>query len=724
MRIVRNGQFAGASCAIAAVVLAAASAAAVDESQVKKPARPPRYIEVLRAHHKRLATLDAELDRLRESIHRPRARIADAGSRLLAEGIAFRGTLEAFESSSVSGDFKQERDLIGASAQAMHDMLCKYRQLAGLDTPRPTEHQKRQIRNRMELLIGDIAKAKVAARLQAEGLRVLLNRDGREEVCGRTALHVKRKVQQWLKRRLEEVSNSKLYDAASATRVLREDVYREVERRFASLVVKLTPDQLLITLAQQTVIRLQGEALQKLLSSLGDFETRAAEPLALAAEIAGGLRNLPKDASQVHVWEKVRRAEGTLAALRHLFAHAKGPTDVRLGGDLKAAAAELEESMSLVRRRFRLRNQELLEEMDRTVAFLVEILDEIRKLGVVVKVPVEKPTPLETETRQWYVTHKYQILTEWVARRGSRSAVAQSSSVSMAPELWYIDLEKLAQRRAYLRDKGRKPEEAEFARFATRYGRSYLVRVTCNGQTRSVYYTFGSRGRRGRRFGTDYCHGLTEGHHTAVVTVVTSEGFRLDDTFTIGVELKGSKRLPKVKLAAERSRHVMARLRGKRRANYAQEHIKALLAHGNELTVYGTVMSEDLLAIAQECADALDLIPTRSARADRREEDYFAEALSIVEFCEKTSDQGAYHLALSIAGRAEMNADSRKEKSRVAEMYQAVAHLAIGGCNDVNAARAHLEKWLELREAAGYVYTESQKQAERKTWPTKIEIAD
>ena len=690
-------------------------------SRAEETAAPPRYLERLRTQYRKLQSLESELDGLSESLHRPRVKIADAGSRLLREGIALRETLEALRNSEAPQESKEELQLVGAAVDLLHDLLCKYRLLAGLELSRLTAQQKRQVRNNVELLVGDVAQGKVAARLQAEGLRDLLDRDGWDEACGRTALHVKRKVQEWVRLQLEQISRKPLYDIASATTVLGEGVHRQVARRLEALAVKITSDELSIIVGGRGVVQFDGEALKRFLAGQGRAESRARHVTAAAGKAGRTLESLPKDGAPDNVWARLRRAEGALAALRSLLADLQRSNDNGLCRGLTAAAGRLEASVRSARRRFPLRSPEIIEELDRKASLLAETLSGIRKLGVVKKPPAMRAAPSEGQTRKWYLTHKYQIPTEWVERRGPRAAVARTSSVSIAPELGYIDLDKLRQRREYLRNEGRADGKVDPRRYAARYRADYVVRVTCNGQTRHVYYTFGNRPRR---FGTDHCHGLTDGHHTAVVTVVTRDGFRLDDTFTIAVELNRRKGVERRRQAAEVSRRRMSKSTDKARANYAHNHIIALLAHGNELTVAATVMPEDLLAIAQECADTLGFILIRKAQADRQKQDYFNAARAIVKFCGKISDQGAYHLAWNVARGAETAANTREEKSQVAEMYQAVAHLAIGGSNDASAAKAHLEKWLELREASGYFYTDAQQAAERETWPTKIECGD
>jgi len=328
-------------------------------------------------------------------------------------------------------------------------------------------------------------------------------------------------------------------------------------------------------------------------------------------------------------------------------------------------------------------------------------------------------------------------------------------------EFYYLDPDLVAELRQHWRNEGRDDylelplERLPIPRGSEphhgRYSKTYLARITANGQTLYMQRAEGLNeygGPEGRTWATGRILGLTEGQHQVEVSAVTEEGLRYDSTITIAVDAVEPRKQQTVddykkKISDFRERQAKDKAAG--RNGPPLENLSGyLLGYSLYLMQAGQGTPEEILSMlaeAQQVSGQVRTMKIEEARKRKRPESsaylsYERDMFKIVELCGYLGGEEAYARAkdAAAAGQAAFTTHAaalRKEgtkgpydqdKRRFTFCHLHLANLAISAGNSGTVAVKHLEDWMKARRELGDEIDEEYEKKQRASWPQDVQF--
>jgi hypothetical protein len=295
-----------------------------------------------------------------------------AAAGLLADGEAFAKTLEEFRTATTRRGLDTEFDAIDTCVSILKVGAAM---TAALADPTPEDKQKaaalerrtvfeRLLQTEIDPTIQEIAAARIAERLNTDGLEEVLLAESWRDVRQRVEARVIQEVRQFINKESQSIAGFPAADVDSFRQAARLAVQNRVRQEVAKLVVNFTGSGLVIQFAQEVVIEWLGDTLWPKLREAfrpkGNIEGRLTQSLATLEASRRELNALGSGAGGAakvelrEVQATVDRAWVRLAATRYLERDIKKSGGDEPYGRLLDAKLGLLRTIDLAEHRFML----------------------------------------------------------------------------------------------------------------------------------------------------------------------------------------------------------------------------------------------------------------------------------------------------------------------------------------------------------------------------------
>lgn len=716
----RGARWDGARGSFRAVLLVLAAGAVAGAGDVTE------FVGPLRQHDERIARAHAEIEALPAGPDGEAAR--GKGRGLLEEARAFSKTLAAFQEAETRRGLDEEYDLIRSGLVHVDEATGALRRALGSPPPPVDAGESSRVRGELGDLAVALLKQRLAERFESEGLRAILTAESWDEALSTALDHGHRKVREFLDRETERLVGLRFHDGKSLRRALRERLRHEVRRHVAKLLVKITSNEIVVDFVADALIRWLGPKLKEALRNKGDLPERTARSLETLEEARRALNAFAGDARVPDVQGAVRRAEGAVAATRHLRGDLERAGKTDLLASLGAGIADLERTVSLTRRRFLLDKKDHEEDLAAARAALAEMIEDLERILAPATIP-------PAGRYVYHLFHPHRVGSELNVRLGGRPSPWALPRAELVPRLYRGDIEAHEKTREAYRRNGM-PDPGP----APRYERLYdwhAVRATCAGVTAYAYWSEGARHDALRSLGRAFVFGLAPGRHAVSATVVTAGGYRHVETIEIEVAPKSSTPPSATRASADRAWAAFAAKPAASAGTFAllQQYFDALERHRRALADGGGTAT-DLLAVASEMVERSSLLGStdaprgwEGAARELRRLHHLATAAALLS---EIGDTRALPLMARILRETPAPVDAPSsggflgedspETARnraVAPIHLWAMHLAISASNDVSAARGHYENVIR---ASGRAHVEQMLPDLPRNFPPQIAV--
>ncbi|MBN2138965.1 MAG: HEAT repeat domain-containing protein [Sedimentisphaerales bacterium] len=431
---------------------------------------------------------------------------------------------------------------------------------------------------------------------------------------------------------------------------------------------------------------------------------------------------------------------------------------------LNAAKEDLRRAAAIAARgRFLLQNREKLLELTEDEELLKQLVEYLKKLVAAVDVP---DTPAKTAGPQQLYLRWYEVLgpdgrpvPADKPRSGQKKhKPGDVTIIGLWTEFYYVDLDLVKQHREYWRAQGKDdladaapdklPYPPKGKPHHARYDKTYLAKITANGQTIYLQRASGLTEWGGTEERTWTCGrilGLTEGTHQAEVSAVTDDRIRYDSKISFVVEPLEPRRQNAVDSSKKSLDELRQRIENDRAAgrtpslanlpgnliHYAEALLNAGQGTGDQILA--------LLAEAQNAAAQVRDIKVEEAVKMKRPQDsahrsFIRYMFDITKACFALGGDGAYRQAQSAFQQAreafDQNADTLREggtklafdmdSEGVLQCYPRLAMLAISAGSSAEEAVEYLQEWEKLRRESGQEIDEQYEKKQRLSYPKEI----
>jgi hypothetical protein len=274
------------------------------------------------------------------------------------------------------------------------------------------------------------------------------------------------------------------------------------------------------------------------------------------------------------------------------------------------------------------------------------------------------------------------------------------------------------------------------------YPKDYLARIRYGGQTVYTYYQV-DRDGMGRFIGEAYLAKLAEGVHDAEVLVVTEDGRRL--TFALPIEigaiggLKDSDSIHKRNLKIVFDDVSKAKQSGgKIDAGRKSGLVSLLISDADNLLKNGTFSAAQAVKQLQLAMDLHDKVPEKPSRSNPNAKSPFGNRPShpkpkpkepspaikridlldgVFQVCRQTGAPEAYAFAeKQLAACASISVNDPEAVRKLPRLYKQLAAFAVTTQGDIEVARRHLAKALEIELKANQI-SSGNAESEKQKWP-------
>lgn len=673
------------------------------------------FLEPLRRHDGALAAAAARIESLRAAAEPSSETEAEkrgedfraAGEAFVKEGREFAKTFDAFLHGDTRRGLDLEVDLVRDGVSRAHEALACYRELVDAPFVAVDDAARASLMTNLDGVIEEELRARIVARLEAEGLRDIVDARSWEEARRLTLARLKRRVKTGVEDEAERVFGMRFNDRRSFQRALRRRVDREVERQVARLIVRLTSSQLVIEVAGSIIVgwvkdQLWNHVWPRIRESFrqkGRHESRLARSVATMRAARAGLMELPRDARMQDVEARIRDCCATVAAARYLRRDLERSEKAEMLAELEVEITWLQKGVSFTRKRFLMHKEALVHRLKVDREILEEILAEFEKLLREVEVPVW------AEGKTFYLRPFQKFTEEGIVPTGfqagaSAAAYLLGSSTSLA----YVDEVEAEKFREKLRKREHADAELPVFELSRRnpairrdYREPHLVRMVVDGQVRYGYRTEGRR----KWVGGGGFFALAPGLHEAAITVVTGDGFRFDETVTFVTRAWPAAHEKSV----ETGRRTVANHRKELEEAATPERLVAVMknlyfalgALGENLGAYGRARPDELVALVRERVETAVLLHELGDGGERKDEILVSRLSDDVYRCRRIGNVAAYAVARQACAIADAVAVAERkfDVHNMSRLTESLAHLAISSSNDVSAAREYLEAWMQ-----------------------------
>jgi len=690
------------------------------------PGKPPvtKFLEPLRAHKAKLEAIERELGRVAAQESTNALAVEKVGKALLVEGKAFHTTFRRFLAGETRRGLDLEIDLVRGNVEAVQDMVVRFRRLAGVEVKPLAESEREPLRRELQRMVLDELRRRVARRFESEGIRDVLESRSLREAQERAVENIRRKINERLDRETERVFGIAFHDKRSARRAVRARINRAIDSQVASLLMKITGNELAIMVGTRLIAGWVKEQfwdkivprVKEMFRGKGNLEARLERSIATMRRARLRLMALKPDARVADVERQMKDALRTKLAARFLVQDLARAERQDLLERLEAEATGLDKARSFTHKRFLLHKEDLVARLASDEKVLADALLELAR--------ILKAEPKVATGKVFFFPY-YHIVTDEGPKPKPEVPGGTQYWTVVFDYLHYVDLDRVNKSRPSW-ERYNAPEaymtvtelvEKNRVR-PNRYRKDYITTFTCNGHTLHRYHSFGTF--RGEVIGAHYLLGLSPGIHTAHVHIVTEEGLELDLTARFRIQPKKpvtAEQVARTKKRVAESRAAMAKLAGEEKARHAAHHLRLIQQSLLKEIRDSGGSGQDLMPYLVEINNTADLLQGKQNTSIPGHYLFYKTVLA--GWCEQINTAEALALASRGLAQAEAHARAvRPDRGRFALLATAArrcANMAIGVNNDIPAARAFLARWLAWQKAAGTRKIDEAK--EKRWWP-------
>jgi hypothetical protein len=314
-----------------------------------------KYQAPLAAQYQRLQQLQSSFEALLSAKNPDKARVQAAGAELAKEVQATQKLLGDFCSAQTRHGLQSELQAVRDILAALDQMQQMNRRLGGAKPPELTDRDKAAVRSQWEGVLRDVVREKLAERLGSEGLADVLTAGSLAEAEQLAADRLGAQLRKEVGDEMERLTGLRIFDTVSLGDSLKVKARQVAEQSISRLLVKLTSNQLLISVGTTILIDWLGPKLKEALREKGNLDARTARSIGTLKAARDDLNRFTGTARLSDVARAVDRAEGTINATKYLrqdLAHSNRPNKAALSKELQAAITNLNRTIDLTRRRF------------------------------------------------------------------------------------------------------------------------------------------------------------------------------------------------------------------------------------------------------------------------------------------------------------------------------------------------------------------------------------
>lgn len=333
------------------------------------------YLQPLRDHRAKLSAIDLRIGALQATQPEDNAQarqwaqdLQAAGNDLVAEGRAFKATLNAFVNSRTRRGLTEELDLIrecfeltDRSGSAIGARINF--DLQAYAAARNLQQEATAARNELVALLAQ----KVDERVEAEGLIVLLATEGIVAVRNEAVSRLRAGAEQELDQITQREIGLAFHDASSFRSAVRAKAHDLVQRKVAQLLFKITSNEIIVELLGAPIVAwIEGELwprLKEAFRNKGDLEFRTQRSANSLEAARMRLWALPPDATLDQVRAAMRNGQAALNATRYLVGDLNRANRADLYARLEESAEQLKRAFTITQQRFLLHKLEALEKV-------------------------------------------------------------------------------------------------------------------------------------------------------------------------------------------------------------------------------------------------------------------------------------------------------------------------------------------------------------------------
>jgi hypothetical protein len=229
------------------------------------------------------------------------------------------------------------------------------RRLGGAKPPELTDRDKAVVRSQWEGVLRDVIREKLAERLGNEGLADVLTAGSLAEVEQIAADRLGTQLRREVGNEMERLTGLRIFDTVSLGDAMRTKARQAAEQSIGRLLVRLTSNQLIVSVGTTMLIDWLGPKLKEALREKGNLDARTARSIGTLRAARDNLNRFTGTARLSDVARAVDQAEGTISATKYLrqdLANSTRPNRDALRKELEAAITNLNRTIDLTRRRF------------------------------------------------------------------------------------------------------------------------------------------------------------------------------------------------------------------------------------------------------------------------------------------------------------------------------------------------------------------------------------
>jgi hypothetical protein len=367
----------------------------------------------IRAQYSRIYELKQDVEQHFTADNRDEQVVEGLRKRICRETGTYDQLLTDFQNARTRHGLDEEYLLLGESMLALSEIASMYAILKGeLPSPAPVpENERNEIRDSVLEELEGYARIKIDEVLKTEGLADILLagsfEEARDEAVSQFRWHLEEKIAD----EMERLVGLRFYDGPSLREALHAKARSLVERGVAKLLVNVTSNQLIISVAATVLVRWIGPKIKEAFREKGNHEFRVERSVGTLRAASRRLNSLRGDTDLAEVMRAFDDAQRAIKATSYLQSDLRRAGKWTLLTQITDAIGELGDTIQFTSKRF------LLDKPAHAEFFegAEECIREIRALAACTGTPVvvqEEPHNPDPNFRLAYLVHVSQIRVE------------------------------------------------------------------------------------------------------------------------------------------------------------------------------------------------------------------------------------------------------------------------------------------------------------------------
>lgn len=368
----------------------------------------------IRAQYSRIYELEQDVEQHFTANNRDEQVVEGLRKRICRETGTYEQLLADFQNARTRHGLDEEYLLLGESMLALSEIASMYSILKGeVPSPAPVpENERNAIRDRVLDELEGYARIRIDEALKTEGLADILLAGSFEEARDEAVSQFRWRLEGKIADEMERLVGLRFYDGPSLREALHAKARSLVERGVAKLLVNVTSNQMVISVAATVLVRWIGPKIKEAFREKGNHEFRVERSVGTLRAASNRLNSLPGNADLAEVLRAFDDAQRAIKATSYLQSDLRRAGKWTLLTRITDAIGELGGTIQFTSMRFLLdkpAHAEFFEEAE-------EYIREIRALAACTGTPVvvqeEEPQNPDPNFRLAYFVHVSQIRVE------------------------------------------------------------------------------------------------------------------------------------------------------------------------------------------------------------------------------------------------------------------------------------------------------------------------